>query len=138
MSKGLGQQQKAILRIMSGMESGGGHIKEVYYQIKEALYPDMMFRVNTYAILRGCNTADEACAAMRSHEDYLKQLRKDPGRPKKLSRIRVSVCTSAGALIKRGYIEKARTNHGYWHLTITDKGREAINPNAFPRKNVRV
>lgn len=149
MARGLGQQQKTILKTVAGMESGGGTKEEVYYRIKEALHPDMKFRVDASKIYNPDNVVEYTMRdgsthkskvmgyeVARQNEEYLlRNFRREPGTSEKLARIRVSVCTSVRALIKRGYIEETKEKWRFI-LTITDKGREAINPNA--EENTRV
>ena len=123
MSKGLGNRQREILRVIGELSGGGGRTPKVYRKIKEALYPDLYrsypepMDLESARIIRGLEKRDRA------------RRRAYPMDKAVLNRLRVSITASVSGLIKRGYLQRipggwTRSGETY----ITPEGREIIKP----------
>lgn len=123
MSRGIGEQQKKILRVVSEIPDGGGRTPKVYRRIKEALYPELYrsypepMDLESARIIRGLEKRDRA------------RRRAYPMDKTELNRLRVSITASVSGLIKRGYLQRipggwTRSGETY----ITPEGREIIKP----------
>lgn len=120
MGKGLGNQQKAILKIINEMPDGGGKISDVYAKLKVVLYPELYSEKENIEIIFKDGT----------HKTLFQYgIRTNYTLHKEMNRARVSLCTSIKGLLKRGYLKETRCPekfYGNGKFHITEEGKKEI------------
>lgn len=127
MSKGLGNRQLIILRVLNEIPEGGFYIPIAYERIKQVLYPELY---KPYPLARLGEESWNILTQTGSDESESKRRREEPSAKARINRINVSISNSIRGLIKRGCLERVRENmkHSDYKIFITQKGRDAVKP----------